>query len=336
MRSGSASSPRDGDVVIEGRDIGTVVAPHAEVKVYPRRRREERARRRKAERPEIGADALATDLRMRDQSDAVRMQPAEDAIVIDTTELEVDDVVDRIEELVRARRRRKAGRRAWVLGRPRSGRRPARHAAARVRHASASRAAAASSLAINHFHWIDIPCVGAASPRDLDFVAKVEAHGVPGLGELIRSFGTIAVRRGESDRDAVRRCARSSATATRSVSSSRERAASGLPGHVQPGAAMVAIQEDVPVICAAIYGSQTGGSGTSSRSRSPGASRCTSTACRAAARATRRRRRDRARLGGSGSGSGVHEGRPRVATPPVRGDTSVTVVTDSEELERSR
>src|SRR4029079_13677086 len=93
----------DGDVVIEGRDIGTVVAPDADVQGYLNANRHIRARRRLSERPEIGADALATDLRLRDQSDAARMQPAEDAVQIDTTELDVEDVVDRIEELVRAR-----------------------------------------------------------------------------------------------------------------------------------------------------------------------------------------------------------------------------------------
>ena len=93
----------EGDVVIEGRDIGTVVAPDAEVKVYLNAERDVRAKRRMAERPEIGADALATDLRLRDESDAARMRPAEDAIQIDTTGLDVEDVVDQIEELVRAR-----------------------------------------------------------------------------------------------------------------------------------------------------------------------------------------------------------------------------------------
>ncbi|HEY6462089.1 MAG TPA: (d)CMP kinase, partial [Polyangiaceae bacterium] len=62
-----------------------------------------RARRRMAERPGIGADALATDLRKRDAKDAERMQPARDAIEIDTTDLQVQDVVDRIEALVRER-----------------------------------------------------------------------------------------------------------------------------------------------------------------------------------------------------------------------------------------
>src|SRR5262249_60221721 len=85
MRERQRQLGRDGDVVIEGRDIGTVVVPDAEVKVYLVADREVRARRRMAERPGIGADALATDLRKRDAKDAERMQPAPDATKIDTT-----------------------------------------------------------------------------------------------------------------------------------------------------------------------------------------------------------------------------------------------------------
>ena len=92
-----------GDAVIEGRDIGTVVAPDAEVKIYLTADSTVRAQRRTADRPEIGADALATDLRLRDESDAARMRPAEDAELIDTTQLDVDGVVARVEELVRER-----------------------------------------------------------------------------------------------------------------------------------------------------------------------------------------------------------------------------------------
>ena len=101
MRERQRELGRDGDVVIEGRDIGTVVAPDAEVKVYLVADRTERARRRMSERPGIGADALATDLRLRDESDAARMRPAADAREIDTTSLRVEDVVERIEALVR-------------------------------------------------------------------------------------------------------------------------------------------------------------------------------------------------------------------------------------------
>ena len=92
-----------GDAVIEGRDIGTVVVPDAEVKIYLIAETGVRAQRRLAERPEIGPDALATDLRLRDESDAARMRPAADAVQIDTTQLDVEDVVSRIESLVRER-----------------------------------------------------------------------------------------------------------------------------------------------------------------------------------------------------------------------------------------
>ena len=103
MRERQRQLGRDGNVVIEGRDIGTVVAPDAAVKVYLTADRDERARRRSTERPGIGADALATDLRLRDESDAARMQPAADAQQIDTTNLDVEDVVGQIEALVRER-----------------------------------------------------------------------------------------------------------------------------------------------------------------------------------------------------------------------------------------
>jgi len=111
-------------------------------------------------------------------------------------------------------------------------------------------------LAFNHFHWVDPPVFGLLSPRTMHFVAKVEAHRIPGLGQLIRSFGTISVRRGESDREAVRRM-REAVRAGRALGLFVEgtRQLAGVPGEVQPGAAMVAIQEGVPVVPAAICGS---------------------------------------------------------------------------------
>ena len=103
MRERQRELGDEGNVVIEGRDIGTVVAPGAFVKVYLVADPAIRAERRAAERPEIAADALATDLRMRDERDAVNMSPAADAVQIDTTELAVEDVVERIEHIVRER-----------------------------------------------------------------------------------------------------------------------------------------------------------------------------------------------------------------------------------------
>jgi len=145
----------------------------------------------------------------------------------------------------------------WTFGKPLLGFPAA--VATRLRSYGAERMprSGGAVLAINHFSWIDIPCIGYVSPRNLYFLAKVEAHRVPGLGQVIRGFGTLAVRRGESDREAVRRMrevVRDGNVLGVFVEGTRQR--SGVPGHVQPGAAMVALQEDVPVICAAIHGSQ--------------------------------------------------------------------------------
>jgi CMP/dCMP kinase len=103
MRERQRALGAEGDVVIEGRDIGTVVAPQAEVKIYLVADPAIRAERRTADRPGIGADALATDLRLRDERDAANMQPSPEAVEIDTTHSTADEIVDRIEALVRAR-----------------------------------------------------------------------------------------------------------------------------------------------------------------------------------------------------------------------------------------
>ena len=93
-----------GDWVAEGRDIGTVVAPDAAVKVFLTASAEERARRRAAE---LGADerAVLADQALRDERDRTRphspLRPAAGAVELDTTGLSVDQVVARIAELVR-------------------------------------------------------------------------------------------------------------------------------------------------------------------------------------------------------------------------------------------
>ena len=98
---------RRGDWVAEGRDIGTVVAPDAELKVFLGAEPEERARRRAAE---LGADprTVLADQTLRDEQDRSRaaspLKPADDAIELDTTGRTVDEVVGAIVDLVRARR----------------------------------------------------------------------------------------------------------------------------------------------------------------------------------------------------------------------------------------
>jgi len=96
----------DGDWVAEGRDIGEVVAPRADLKVFLTADPRERARRRAAE---LGADveAVLADQTLRDERDRARehspLRPAPGAVILDTTGLTVPQVVERVVELLRGR-----------------------------------------------------------------------------------------------------------------------------------------------------------------------------------------------------------------------------------------
>ena len=102
---------RDGGVVMEGRDIGTVVFPQAEVKIYLDASAEERARRRANDPAHTGSQsgqaAVAAAIQARDSSDTTRaaspLALAPDAIHIDTTSMPIDAVVERVLSLVEAK-----------------------------------------------------------------------------------------------------------------------------------------------------------------------------------------------------------------------------------------
>jgi len=101
-----------GGIVMEGRDIGTVVFPNADVKIYLDASAEERARRRMNDPAHTGGQAgqaaVAASIEARDRSDTTRtaspLAVAPDAVTIDTTGVPIAQVVDRVMELIRATR----------------------------------------------------------------------------------------------------------------------------------------------------------------------------------------------------------------------------------------
>jgi cytidylate kinase len=97
---------RDGDAVVEGRDIGTVLFPDAPVKIYLTASPMVRATRRSGDAESSGKslEEIASEIEARDHADSTRkaspLRPASDAIIVDTSELTVDEVVDTIVEAV--------------------------------------------------------------------------------------------------------------------------------------------------------------------------------------------------------------------------------------------
>ena len=239
MRERQRELGEQGNVVIEGRDIGTVVAPSAEVKVYLNADHGVRARRRQAERPDIGGDALATDLRLRDESDAARMRPAR-------TPSRSTRPTSRSTTSSRGSRsscRRASQPRAMNRDAGRLADRPRRSSAdscARLRRCASTAAIASPRtvrlvLCFNHFSWLDPWALGSV----------VAAHGLlrrqaggarhPSLGAVHPALRHVAdstrrVRpRGDSGHARGRRGA-----ATRSACSRRGRGRKREPGEVQP------------------------------------------------------------------------------------------------------
>ena len=96
-----SESPR---IVVEGRDIGTVVLPDAEVKVFLTASPEARAQRRNKQNIEQGRaddyESVLADVQRRDHADSTRavspLRPAEDSVIVDTSELDLDGVIERL------------------------------------------------------------------------------------------------------------------------------------------------------------------------------------------------------------------------------------------------
>lgn len=100
-----------GSVVVEGRDIGTVVLPDADVKIFLTASAEERARRRNDQNKAAGLaddyEAVLADVRRRDHLDSTRavspLRPADDAVVVDTSAMTQPEVIEHLTHFVRER-----------------------------------------------------------------------------------------------------------------------------------------------------------------------------------------------------------------------------------------
>jgi len=211
-----------GGVVLDGRDIGSVVLPHADVKVYIQASLETRAERRLAEMQAKGMtetlEQVQADIERRDRLDSSReLSPLKKplgAYVLDTTDLTIDEQVRRVVELaegkaeglaaLRVRDRKKVAvekirlhyrlgqrfimlllRGLWGI---------------RIEKKSIDRFRENYIYACNHKSFSDPPLVGSTLPREVHFLAKEALFKNRWFGWLIRTYNAIPLRRGGFDR----------------------------------------------------------------------------------------------------------------------------------------
>ena len=215
-----------GNVVLEGRDVGTVVVPDAQVKVFLTATVLERARRRQAQLAAQGivqsTDQLIEDITMRDRLDSGReiapLRQAEDAIQLDTTGMTVAEVIEAVCGL--ARRVQDKYLPKWPLCRMQKG--PLDTLVYRItysvlrplwRFVYQMRVAGLENfprtgpvvVACNHRAMTDPFLLGINLPRQVHYMAKAELYKFKPLAWAMEKFGTFPVSRGEADRTAIKR-----------------------------------------------------------------------------------------------------------------------------------
>lgn len=207
---------KENNVIMDGRDIGTVILPNADLKIFLTASSEARAKRRYAELIEKGQDVtyekILADVIERDKNDSTRdvapAIPAEDAILLDNSSMTLDRTADYIIGLLNERSEKspkkdkpskfydtcykisaKIIKLIWRIhphgeeNIPKSG---------------------AVMLAINHTAFSDVLVAADCSQRQVHYLAKAELFKIPLLGKLITRLGAVPIKRGKNDIAAIK------------------------------------------------------------------------------------------------------------------------------------
>ncbi len=241
--------------VVEGRDIGTVVWPDADLKMYLDARPDIRAERRVTETGR--SDATAVEVHQRDTRDASRpvgpMRAAADAIVLDTTNMSQEEVAERILRFLRPRRADAfyAVTRSVLAGLLRG--------IFRMRISGAENIPAGGPfiLAPNHRSLLDIPVAAAVTKRKVWFMAKEELFRSKASAALLSRLGGFPVKRGRPDRTPLLRALRLLAEGeVVGIFPEGTRRPHARFEELEEGFAYVALRSAAPVVPVAISGTE--------------------------------------------------------------------------------
>lgn len=201
------SIARDNSVIMDGRDIGTIILPYAEVKIFLTASPEARAKRRfdelTAKGQQVTYEQVYYEMVERDKNDSTRAiapcVPAEDAVLLDNSNLNLEKTTDAIIKIVKKKSKNLyKSLIPWLA--------PIIRFFQRITPIGLENVDTDKGYIIcsNHIAAKDVIMIGAAYPEPIRFVAKKELFSVPILGRLIKKFGAIKLDRGGSDVAAIK------------------------------------------------------------------------------------------------------------------------------------
>ncbi len=197
-------------VIMDGRDIGTVILPNAEVKIFMTASPEARAKRRYAELSQKGVsttyEQIYNEMLERDKNDSTRaVAPcvaADDAVILDNSEFTFEESVNAVLKVVK----RKSKKRGNFYSKAKVIVAPLYRFFMRVKAVGVENIPTEGGLVLcaNHIAAVDVISIGSVCPRQLTFVAKKELFSIPILGKVVKALGAIPVNRGTNDVSAIR------------------------------------------------------------------------------------------------------------------------------------
>ena len=216
---------RENNVIMDGRDIGTVILPNADVKIFLTASAESRADRRVKQLAEKGesvgyAETLAA-IQERDERDSGRdvapLKPAEDAVLLDTSALTLDESVaaakkivedclaakKAVQPTVKKKDKNRSGFYRWVVKYP--GAIVRRCMRLHVYGAEKEKTEGPLIVCANHTAMLDVFSLTLTFKRQLRYLAKKELFKIPLLSQLISALGAYSVDRGANDVGAIKK-----------------------------------------------------------------------------------------------------------------------------------
>ena len=197
-------------VVMDGRDIGTVILPDAEVKIFLTASAKARAQRRFKELQAKGSDVsyeqVYNEMVERDRNDSTRSVapcvPAEDAVYLDNSKLNQEKTVDAILKIVK--KKTKDTTPLYQVLKAIVG--PIYRLLFNVRVIGKENVPTEGGVLLcpNHLAAVDVISIGAVCPRQITCIAKKELFSIPVLGGLIKALGAVKIDRGGADVGAIK------------------------------------------------------------------------------------------------------------------------------------